>query len=240
MGGSLAVTIRTPDGKWHKMDRWTNSSFWTLGNPKFLEGDATVIKDYLDVWYDMCAKYDNGTYKTDAPMASAYCNWDYSSRDKIMPSEYGIAFVDFENKLFINMNGYTHYNGMGTYKVARLINEMQWDEDAKKELDVFAPGITKLRTLNRKASTGPDNIVWDEIELDFATGDDLIAYNNTLDLDSFSEYMMDMGDWEYIELQDDNKSSLKFLQILQERGYELTAEEEDGFKQFRNYDSEME
>lgn len=237
MGGSIAVTIRTPDGEWHKMDRWTNATSYTFTDPLFMDGDQETLDNYLKPWYEMCEEFDNGTFEEKSPMAAVYCNHEYSSRDKTMPSEYGLVFIDFVNKLFINMNGYTTYDSISDAKVkmlARTISFDQWDRDF---LNRVAPRIREYAELDRKNSK-KGNLKWNVTPVIFANADDLIAHSETIDINAFSEYRLDMGDWKYIELADDNVSSLKFMQALLGDGYELTEEEQEGFRHFRNFEDE--
>lgn len=233
MGGNLAVTIRTPDGNWHKMERWTNSSYWTFADPRFLAGDSETITEYLDTWYEMCEAYDNGTYKETAPMAGAYCSPD-GSRDKITPSEYGIVFIDFINKTFYNMNGYTSYDGMDEVKVKLLARNMDHDDFDCDFLERIWPRISALQVLDRDAR----GLVLEPLR--FNSLDELLEHNKGLDMAAFARYMFDMGDWKYIDFPDDNKNSLAFMDQLQRDGIQLTEVEQEEFRKFRNYEDEDE
>lgn len=119
MGGSIAVTIVDPNGVWHKMDRWTNPTKYVFTDPKFISGDLPTIQGYLNTWYEMCAEYDQqGSKFTDIGMASVYCNPEWSSRNLLAPSEYGLVFIDFPNKLFWAMSSYASYRYLAVDTVA--------------------------------------------------------------------------------------------------------------------------
>ena len=124
MGGSLAVTICDPEGKWHKMDRWTNATSWTFTDGLFINGDMEVINEYLATWYEMCQEFDdyaNGVEGADEPgMSSVYCDPESASRDVIAPSEYGLVYIDFPNKRFWSMQGYTAYDSVSVTKMLLL------------------------------------------------------------------------------------------------------------------------
>lgn len=118
MGGSLAVTIKDPSGELHRMDRWTNPTKYVFTDPTFLSGDLVAIQDYLKTWYEMCAEYDNHDPEQGIGMAGVYCNPEWSSRDLLAPSEYGLVYIDFPNKLFWAMSSYASYRYLATDIVA--------------------------------------------------------------------------------------------------------------------------
>ena len=231
MGGSLAVTIRTPDGEWHKMERWTNSSFWSFADPRFMACDNDVVSDYLDTWYEMCDAYDDGSYHETAQMAGQYCDPN-GSRDKIMPSEYGIVFIDFITKTFYNMNGYTSYDGIDDVKVKLLARNMSFDDFDRDFLENIWPRINALQTLDREQG----KLVQEPLK--FNSLDELLKHNAALDMAAFTRYMFDMGDWKYKDFQDDSNGSLQMLAALDADGVELNDEERQGFEKFRVYEDE--
>ena len=232
MGGSIGVTIRTPDGEIHKMERWTNSTYYTFTDPKFMAGDPDTLKEYLDTWYEMCKSYDDGTYKEDSPMAGIYCDPD-GSRDKMTPSEYGLVYIDFVNKLFVNMNGYTSYDKVSDAKIQTLIMNRAHDEWDRNYLERIYTQIKGFSVFDK------DKREYVETPIKFGSVLELAEHADPRRKpDIWSEYNLDMGDWEYISFADDQEGAQEFLALLDERGIELTAEERKGFDQFRVYEEE--
>lgn len=235
MGGGLAVTIRMPDGTWYKMDRWTNPTPYTFVDPNFLSGGKTLT-DYIAQWTEMCEAYDSGTYERDAPMASVYCNREYSSRDLITPSEYGIVFIDFQDKLFLSMNGYASYEAVTAIKI-RLMAKTLGDED-RAWMTRMLSRITGHRDIDKAASRKAGHPVWIENKVQFDTIEDWIAHAEATDVMNYDEYTLDWSEWSMNEFRDDNDGSLAMLELLEEHGVELSAKERQGFIQFRNYEEE--
>ena len=103
MGGTLAVTIRDPQGQWHKMARWTNPTPYTFTSSDFLNG-GKMLTEYLQTWHEMCSDFDAWAAKgspkeIDIGMAEVYCS-PTGSRDMIAPDEYGLVYIDFIKKHF--------------------------------------------------------------------------------------------------------------------------------------------
>jgi hypothetical protein len=127
MGGTVAVTIRDPSGKIHKMGRWTNPLPRFVNSFKFITCDEKHLKDYLDVWYQM--RQDWKTYGDSAdnpsPMSSCY------ARDANMmcaPQEYGIVVIDYVDHVLITNQGYAPFGRSDLFKIF-LRGDREYCED---------------------------------------------------------------------------------------------------------------
>ncbi len=74
MGGTLATTLRRKDGTTHKMARWTNVLPDFVHDIRFLEKDEAYLDDYMSMWYDMAADWDENhqTGQFRLPMTPCY------------------------------------------------------------------------------------------------------------------------------------------------------------------------
>ena len=104
MGGTVAVTLRKPDGAEYRMDRWTNSMPWGICNLKMLQSDEAHITEYLKPWLDMQDDWErnkeSGVFENN--MTSCY----FPSMG-LVPCGYGLVVVDHINKVILDMQGYS-------------------------------------------------------------------------------------------------------------------------------------
>lgn len=109
MGGSVAVTIREPNGTEHRMCRWTNTLPWGINNVKMLaaEPDPEHLADYLKEWQAMRADYlknkDTGNFEYN--MTDCYAPYPL-----LAPMGYGLVLVDFKTHTLITKQGYAGFN----------------------------------------------------------------------------------------------------------------------------------
>lgn len=227
MGGSLAVTICEPDGTWHKMDRWTNPTGHTFTDPKFINGDKEFLDEYLKPWHEMCKDFDKhrNVDGTQLAMSEVYCNPHHSSRDKITPSEYGLVYIDFPNKRFYSMQGYTSYDQIATIHASFNADNSDgyWDRIASR--------VTHYEYYDRPN----DKMV--KTPISFQSGPEVLAHAKTVEQFSFGNYILDMGDWDFRDFDDSDAGAQEFFAVLAEF-HDFTQEEIKGWVGFRNYDDE--
>jgi hypothetical protein len=90
MGGSLTIVCRTASGQVHPLLRWTNPISGFVHHPLFLAKDEGYMQEYIDEptpWHED----------------------DSDFHQPILPSEYGIVFIDWQNNKIISANGYTSF-----------------------------------------------------------------------------------------------------------------------------------
>ena len=214
MGGSLAVSIRDPEGTWYKMDRWTNPTSEVFNDRRFLEGDCNIIKEYLQTWHDMCDEYDEWIAAGKDPdkmtgMAPVYCNMDYSSRNMMAPSEYGLVVIDFVEKRFWESQYYTTYGNLPVIH----IQHHSFNPKYKKWLELNSTRVTGIHDLTDEGWTNktPD---WETTPLTFENADQWIAHAKQLDRRNFGYYQMDMIGWDFRSYGDDAEDWGKFRDEL--------------------------
>lgn len=105
MGGTLAWTLRLPDGTEHRMQRWTNIFPEITCDAAFLAGDPVALDAALSEWRRMHADWDrhgpDGPFAL--PMTPVYAPYPFGLR----PAEYGIIVTDFASRTIVSCQGYT-------------------------------------------------------------------------------------------------------------------------------------
>jgi hypothetical protein len=104
MGGVVTVVLREPSGELLKMFRWTNVLPDSLTDPRlFSEDPSGWCEDFKREWLKMRADYqahhEAGDYE---------CNMTpvYFPEGPAAPSEYGIVFIDLQNKAILSMQDF--------------------------------------------------------------------------------------------------------------------------------------
>lgn len=109
MGGSVTMIIKK-DNKIKKMCRWTNALPSFFNNKKLLFQDDFYIKEYIKVYEGMEKDYErnkeSGNFEFD--MTDMYVPYG----GVFAPVEYGIVYVDFDDKEIYSCQGYTKIFGI--------------------------------------------------------------------------------------------------------------------------------
>lgn len=107
MGGSIAVTLVTPNGTMYKMCRWTNTLPWFVKNPKFISKDEQHINEYLDEWIQMKSDFEangpNGPFQYS--MTSVYLPYQATA-----PCGYGLVLIDMQQNKIYSSQGYCSFS----------------------------------------------------------------------------------------------------------------------------------
>ena len=119
MGGSIGLTLREPDGKEHRMCRWTNALNFFVNNLKLVNKDNSHIEDILKYWYEMREDYElhkeDGNFEFE--MTDAYAPFPY-----LAPMDYGLVVVDMVNDQILSYQGHTSF---GRIAAVSVLNAMQ-------------------------------------------------------------------------------------------------------------------
>lgn len=106
MGGSIAITLREPDGTQHRMIRWTNIMPHFICNRLMVQKDDDHIQDFMYLWRDMKEDWDrnheSGQFVNN--MTDVYVPYDNAC---LYPHGYGLVVVDLEHGILLSMQGYT-------------------------------------------------------------------------------------------------------------------------------------
>lgn len=112
MGGSIALTLREPDGREHRMCRWTNSMPWMVVNRGFYEKNPEHTRQMLVEWEMMRADYvlhaEDQQFKY--PMTPVYGDWPL-----LAPVGYGLVVLDQQQDRILTMQGYTSFDRLLVY-----------------------------------------------------------------------------------------------------------------------------
>lgn len=126
MGGTLAVTVRKPDGTEERMARWTNATPWFINNMGLINKDPAHVESYMEPWNDMRRDWlehedeYNALVKrygspSDVPYEATKDLWDYpmtpcyAGHTMLAPAGYGLTVVDMQKDQILTCQGYTHY-----------------------------------------------------------------------------------------------------------------------------------
>lgn len=105
MGGSIAVTLRLPDGTEHRMCRWTNILPWALTNIGMIESKPEHVTAFMKQWLEMKSDWEksqaDGT-KPEHAMTSFYAPYPF-----LAPEGYGLVVIDMVNKVILHSQNYT-------------------------------------------------------------------------------------------------------------------------------------
>lgn len=106
MGGTVAFTLRTPEGQEYRMRRWTNIMPWALTNMALVNKEPEHISEMLEQWLLMKNDYERNhkTKKFEHPMTDVYT--PYHGRC-LYPCDYGLIVVDMQKNKILSMQGYT-------------------------------------------------------------------------------------------------------------------------------------
>lgn len=148
MGGSVGLTIREPNGKEHRMCRWTNILPWAITNIRLVNKDVKHIEKILDPWYDMREDYmqhkKDGKFRNE--MTKVYAPHHY-----LAPQGYGLVVVDMVNNKILDHQGYISISNIDIISVA-------------SDMSSVSPGLHKImigdkqpEKLGKKAFYFPDD-----------------------------------------------------------------------------------
>jgi len=122
MGGVIGLTVRLPDGKEYRMERWTNILPSLIYTPQFWNGDADIWKETLKHWETETAKKSRGK--------TLISSWRMYQHSYLAPSEYGILVIDYKTMTIVSAQGYLSVvaimpiqQGFKELKAAGLIGE---------------------------------------------------------------------------------------------------------------------
>lgn len=142
MGGTVAVTLRKPDGTEYRMDRWTNSMPWGIGNMKMLKHDMAHVDDYLKQWLEMRDDYERNKATGKFELNMTEC---YATPDGLAPCGYGLVVVDMVNNVILSMQDYTAFDSMCAASVQLDIPHNTADADSNYQIfkEFFDAGQVK-------------------------------------------------------------------------------------------------
>ena len=215
MGGSVAVTVREPNGEEHRMCRWTNSLPWFVKNVRLLGKDPVHLKSYLDTWKDM--KEDYVKHKSDGKfernMSALYAPYPF-----LAPRSYGLVVVDMQRDHILCYNDYTSTDTLAVFQgdisdlstcddESNIVRAKEFLEKNKVKRTLFYDRINKRMS----PLTGIKS-----------TSDLVNALNNHLEIG----LELDMSPYTFISYNPyDNQEAIKMREKVRDLGFKLSDQE---------------
>ena len=241
MGGSVAVTLREPNGTEHRMSRWTNALPWFVNNMKFVTKDPLHIKDYMARWNEMRADWEKNkdTGKFEFPMTTSY-----APHTDLAPDGYGLVVLDMMKNEILTCQGYCKFGVIHTVSIALDSNQstirdsLDREEDrehviAKKFFDDGRATVQKFvkAPLQKRGRLIDTDIGYDKLmEMVKEHGEEYYKHPDIkLDFSPFKikEYREDTG-W------------LKMRTDIEKLGFKITDEEDKMWNEWIKEKKEME
>jgi len=224
MGGTVAVTLRKPDGTEYRMSRWTNSMPWGITNLKLLQHNMTHVDAYLEQWLGMKEDYEKNKDSGEFEFDMTDC---YFPSAGLAPDGYGLVVVDMVNNVILDMQGYTSFDSICAASVGLDVPHNMDDEDSSYQCFkalLEAGHVTGMMTRDSfDAATDkadgnryiPVDMTMDEIVAEI-TGDKRDIFDFKIDLKPFTYERFE--EYEPTEL-------IRYRKRLRELGFKFTREE---------------
>lgn len=211
MGGTIAITVRLPDGTEHRMARWTNALPNFLVNAKFYEKDSHHAQEYVKRGKDMQEDYKKHKKdrKFEFPMSPVYGGYT-----QLAPDGYGLVVVDMVNNKVLHSQGYTDFN-------YRTLLDVFGDLQELEEICALVKGgyATKA-TKNFDDVFKKNYIEVTESTIELLKECSMLFVNN-------------YGPFTFVRYKEGDKKQLqKFMQDVKDLGFVLTDKEESRWKRF--------
>jgi len=224
MGGTVAVTLRKPDGTEYRMDRWTNSMPWGITNLKMLQHDMTHVDAYLEQWLEMKADYDKNNDSANFELNMTDC---YFPSEGLAPCGYGLVVVDTVNNAILSMQGYTNFESICAASVGLDIPRGIGDPDSSYECFkefLEAGKVTGMMTRQSFDNATEDGMGDVYVPVDL-TMDEIVA-EITGDKRDIYDFRIDLKPFTYEEFDEYEPNALKAMRArILELGFELSDSE---------------
>lgn len=199
MGGSVHVYLRTPQGDFYRMRRWTNS-LGLIENCILRPNTEEEVNNYMQSWLDMHEDWKMNKHKQrfHFPMTDAY----FPSPTDINYSEYGAVFVDFVSKTLLSFNDYT---ALFNWQYPKFHMESKWPEEERDHWNnvKHAREHADIYTLNWK--TG-----------EFAPCNDILEFLRTWNFDSPYDLWIKPRGWNMEQGMKHDMKSREFKRTVKE------------------------
>jgi len=270
MGGTVAVTLRTEDGKEHRMARWTNIFPETVHNLEFLSGDLSYWDESLKRFYDMKQDWDDNHEEYEKRQAERPDDYEYQDvfqfpmtpcygdYTNLAPEGYGLIVLDQKNKKILEMQGYTHFGDM---MKASISMAMDWDtmqeiRDGKVSVKDCMEHLRKNTDYNvaldfydlceagkvvAKASYNRDLGDFETFSLQKGISTEQIFKHEILDEKrGMDRYVLDLSPYTVERFDEDSEGAIQMRKRVLELGFVLSDEEEKIWQEWINDNLEQE
>lgn len=235
MGGTIAITLRTPEGKEYRMYRWTNSLPWFVKNMGFINKEQAHVDSYLEQYKQMQDDWEK--HKDDErfeyPMTAVYAPFPGT----LSPLGYGLVVIDMQNNCILSDQMYCHLDELVTATIAMDMIQNTPKEDSMYHAakGFFAAGRATVTRVKKNKLTNK----YEQIREPDVTFEQLIkAIEDERDNGIRNEYFsveFDMSPYEITEYHGQNnindvdrmKADIKKLEFV------LTDEEEKNWEEWK-------
>lgn len=259
MGGTIAVTIREPNGKEHRMNRWTNPTPFFINNVGLINKDQKHIDTYMEQWQNMRADWlkhkeqfqalvkEIGReeafrkYKFDNHMTPCYAPYT-----TLAPKGYGLLVVDMVNNLILHAQEYSSYGTIYTFSLKRDLElrhgvKQLYEASAIKGIIGFCQSQSDIPD---GATIGSRNKNWISFvlpldRLGIKSYEDLeeACYHNNNGCNKYSfetdfQLQLDLSPFSIEEFEQTKEGYKKFYDRIKSLNFELSHKEEEQWKEY--------
>jgi hypothetical protein len=245
MGGNLAITVREPDGKEHRMDRWTNSMPWFIDNIDLVEKKPQHIQKYIKTWYDFCKDWEANKemfFKVleEKGTASAFnvpfkhdMTPIYAQHPFLAPSEYGLVVVDMINNVILSLQGYHRFGMIMQASLGLDIKEREhgfwernaegWPSESYRLREFFEAG--KILKIANEDSLQIEDLPDSQALLEYIK-------QRSIGHPTWEEFYLDMSPFEIVNFKESAGGVRDLKQTVLDLGFAISDEEEEKWDEF--------
>lgn len=216
MGGTVAVTVRMPDGEEFRMNRWTNSLLGFYEDLRFFKKSKRHVKRYLSQWLEMKVDWEEnrGTKKFKHLMTSVYAPYP----GLLAPNYYGIVVFDLMKNVVVSNQGYTAFSR--SFVTDKNFDPERWANQIK----LFEAG--RVKTIQRFGRSNHDFFELPVPETKEEFLEKILS-------DPFLTYLTyDTSPFEVFDYEESKKGLQEAKQKILDLGFVLTEKEEKAWNAF--------
>lgn len=224
MGGTIAITLRKPDGTEYRMDRWTNITPFYLSNIRLAEENETHIQEFLKEWFLMKDDYER--HKDDKQFEQNMTDVYFPSQG-LVPVGYGLIIIDMKNKIILDC--FQNYTTLGNLTTIRFIRNTDPKSSSPKEIQEAAAQFQEPFEKKRIKR------FWEYIEeektgklkdVDIPLSSTFQAFKEAMITHPYAYIDLDLTPYTIERFKSDSKGFEQTLKRIRFLGFVLTQEEE--------------
>lgn len=229
MGGTVAVTLRMPDGETFKMLRWTNMLPWAVNNMRFVKKDPKHLQDIMLQWQEMRKDYEKHKDDKQFEFNMTDC---YFPCGGLVPAGYGLVVLDLQKDHILSCQGYSHFghiNGAGVSLAAAQRFSGRWSkeeegDDVSRLQEAIAMNRVSVQRYNRKKKT-METLSAFKFPADFvSTWGDYDKMDKKHDV-SDMDFILDMSPFKVEYYEETLEGFTSMRQKVLDLGFQLSQEE---------------
>lgn len=216
MGGSIAMTLRLPDGTEHRMMRWTNIMPWAFTNLDLVTENPEHLKAFMSQWHEMVEDWDTAQAAGTEPkflMTSCYAPYRL-----LAPDGYGLVVIDMVNKVILHSQG---YSDIGTIFTSSFHDGEFTDPDSNKYRFKKLWDAGRIKSIKRWSAEGVS-----VIPVPWSTAEEAVEALHS-SREWMGDFIVDMSPYTVERFPEHNtKEAIRLRERVLSLGFALTAPEE--------------